>query len=148
VRRPEEIPKRLICEVLLPGVEHDKFPVGRILHFGNKWANVHRWILHFLQVQKNVDATFVKFSIPKDTVQLTLDEDRKLSYLVGTAYVKFKGPGGKYTELPPESQNHTIPNATRPSESTPVKEGTETEGRSKLDKPGEQRRRSYSIWRI
>jgi hypothetical protein len=75
-----------------------------------------------------VNSTFVEFSISEDTVQLILDENRQLSYMVGTASVKFRGPGGKYTELPPESQEPTILNAAGPSVSPAVTDVTETQG--------------------
>ena len=99
VKRQDELFRRIRCGILLPGIWNDAKRVGTALQFQNPWAGVRRWLLHNMD-QQQAD-TFVMVSIPEDTVQTLMNKNRRLSFLLGAVYVKFQGPGGRFTEIPP-----------------------------------------------
>lgn len=103
VKRQRDLVKMVRCGVLLPGNQPDTWIVGRALRFQNKWARVESWLLH--KVDRQDGNTFLIFSAPEDVVQTLMDRERRLCYLLGSVYVKFQGPKGKFTEHPPTEQD-------------------------------------------
>lgn len=110
VKRQCDLVRLVRCGVLLPGKQPDIWIVGRALRFQNKWARVDSWILH--KVDRQDGNTFLIFSAPEDVVQTLIDRERRLCYLLGSVYVKFQGPKGKFTEHLPTEQDDRMGDAS------------------------------------
>lgn len=109
VKRQCDLVRLVRCGVLLPGKYPDIWMVRRALQQQNKWARVDTWIFH--KVDRQGVITFLTFSAPKDVVQTLIERKRRLCFLLGSVYVKFQGPKGKFTEHPPTEQNNRMGNA-------------------------------------
>ncbi|XP_050674828.1 uncharacterized protein LOC126972228 [Leptidea sinapis] len=99
-----EIPNRVRCGILLPGEWKDTKAIGGMLRFQNSWAKVDSWLLHALYHHN--DHSFIVVSIPEDQIPKILEHERRLSFMLGSVYLKFQGPGGKYTETPPSKDTN------------------------------------------
>ncbi|CAH2092641.1 unnamed protein product [Euphydryas editha] len=99
VRQMWEIPRRVRCGISIPGVQSDTKALGGILRFQNPWAEVDRWLLHALYYHDN--DTFIVVSVPEELVPALMGHERRLAYMLGSVYLKFLGPTGKFTETAP-----------------------------------------------
>ncbi|XP_047990715.1 uncharacterized protein LOC125229817 [Leguminivora glycinivorella] len=99
IKRQSDIPKRVRCGILFPGVYDDFGEVGRFLRYQNPWAEVDRWLLNRREVQGT--ETFAVVSVPETVVQPLVEHGRRLGFMLGSVYVKFQGPRGKFGEQPP-----------------------------------------------
>ncbi|CAG4941123.1 unnamed protein product [Colias eurytheme] len=115
VRRLADVPRRVRCGILLPGVWKDMKVVGLQLQYHNDWAQVHRWLLLRAEVQEA--ETFVVVSIPEDLVSTVMEHNRCLGFFFGSVYIKFQGPKGKFTERPPVWNKPTVENVTTSAKS-------------------------------
>lgn len=109
VKRQCDLVRMVRCGVLLPVAEQDIWQMGRVLRYQNKWAKVESWLLH--KADRQGGGTFLIFSAPEDVVQSLMDRERRLHYMLGSVYVKFQGPKGKFTEHLPlerEAEEETI----------------------------------------
>ncbi|XP_073967071.1 uncharacterized protein [Choristoneura fumiferana] len=104
VKRQCDLVRMVRCGVLLPGDQPDIWKVGRALRYQNKWARVDSWLLH--KVDRQEGDTFLIFSAPEDVVQTLIERERRLCYMLGSVYVKFQGPKGKFTEHLPTDTGH------------------------------------------
>lgn len=109
VKRQCDLVRLVRCGVLLPGKHKDIRKVGLALRLQNKWARVDSWILR--KVDRQNGKTFLIFSAPEDVVQTLIERKRRLCFLLGSVYVKFEGPKGKFTEHPPTEQDDRMGNA-------------------------------------
>lgn len=133
--RPEEIPRRVHIGIVLPGLESDLTRVGRRLFISNPWADVQRWLAHGVHQQEKHSATFVTFSIPEDLVMEIMARERRLVYLLGSVYVKFKNPKGRYVSTPPGDEESPEPREVQTS--TPKKGLQQSEGASTSTQPAQ-----------
>lgn len=132
--KPDEIPRRVHIGIVLPGLETDLAMVGKRLFVTNPWADIQRWLAHGMHQQEQHSATFVTFSIPEDLVMEIMARERRLGYLLGSVYVKFKDPKGKYVSTPPGDEEP--PEEKEMPTSTPKKKGEEQgEGASTSTQP-------------
>jgi hypothetical protein len=99
VKRPDELPKRVRVGILLPGIHESPNVVARMLRYQNRWADIDRWLVSKFEVQAT--ETFATLSIPETVVGPLMDHGRRLSFMLGSVYVKFEGPRGKFGENPP-----------------------------------------------
>ncbi|CAH2108834.1 unnamed protein product [Euphydryas editha] len=99
VKQMWEVTRRVRCGILLPGVTKDTRAIGGMLRFQNPWAEVDRWLLHSLHPQTS--ETFIVVSVPEDLVPVLTEHERRLGYMLGSVYLKFQGPTGKFTESSP-----------------------------------------------
>lgn len=99
VKRPSELPRRVRIGILLPGIHENPQEVAHTLRYQNKWADIDRWLLH--KFDKQATETFATLSIPETVVGPLMDRGRRLSFMLGSVYVKFEGSRGKYVENPP-----------------------------------------------
>jgi hypothetical protein len=99
VKRESELPKRVRCGILLPGLHDTTTEIGHMLRYQNKWAEIDRWLLYGLK--KQATDTFAKVSIPETVVGPLMNRGRRLSFMLGSVYVKFEGTRGKFVEHPP-----------------------------------------------
>ncbi|CAH2087827.1 unnamed protein product [Euphydryas editha] len=99
VKQMWEITRRVRCGILLPGVIKDTRAIGGVLRFQNPWAEVDRWLLHSLHPQ--TCETFIVVSVPEDLVPVLMEHERRLGFMLGSVYLKFQGPSGKFTESSP-----------------------------------------------
>ncbi|XP_050669207.1 uncharacterized protein LOC126968311 [Leptidea sinapis] len=94
-----EVPRGVRCGVLLPGVWNDIKAIGGTLHFQNSWAEVDRWLIHSLHHHN--ENTFIVLSVPEEKVPVLIEHERRLAFMLGSVYLKFQGPGGKFIKTPP-----------------------------------------------
>lgn len=120
IRRQAEIQRRVRCGILIPD-EQGRFAepsnIGRALCYQNAWVDVKGWVL--LGAHKQADAWFVVVGVPEDQIPTLMKAERRLSFGVGTVYVKFQGPNGRFVDVP---QGHpaTVTSAvTREEETSP-----------------------------
>ncbi|CAH2083775.1 unnamed protein product [Euphydryas editha] len=99
VRQMWGTPRRVRCGISIPGVQSDIKAIGRMLRFQNPWAEVDRWLLHALYHHDN--DTFIVVSVPEELVPALMGHERRLAYMLGSVYLKFLGPNGKFTETAP-----------------------------------------------
>ncbi|XP_063389050.1 uncharacterized protein LOC134674828 [Cydia fagiglandana] len=109
VKRQSEVPKRVRCGILFPGVWEDFGEVGRALRYQNPWAEIDRWLLNRREVQGT--ETFAVVSVPETVVQPLVSRGRRLGFMLGSVYVKFEGSRGKFREQPPPSSTVAIDGA-------------------------------------
>ncbi|RVE44760.1 hypothetical protein evm_010559 [Chilo suppressalis] len=104
VLRDDEIPKRVRCGFVLPKLwKHDQALLGKCLQIGNPDLTPERWLLNGIQQQPTIGATFVVVSIPEDIVPAILARGRRLSFMFGSVYLKFRDAKGKYVDTLPTS---------------------------------------------
>lgn len=116
VKQMWEIPRRVRCGILLPGVLTDTKAIGGMLRFQNPWAEVDRWLLHALY--HHDDGTFVVVSVPEELVPVLMGHERRLAYMLGAVYLKFQGPTGKFTETAPLKASGQEEGSSRDTEAT------------------------------
>lgn len=121
VLRPEELPERIRCGIVLPGTDLVRDNIGKVLHVCNGWAQVPRWLMFGLHVQRHVDSTYAEFSVPEDVAREIIRRRRELTYMLGSVYVKFWGAAEeKYVARPPAHLVSAPRNlADEPTTSTP-----------------------------
>lgn len=99
VKRPSELPKRVRVGILLPGIHKSPNVVARTLRYQNRWADIDRWLV--IKFEEQATETFATLSVPETVVGPLMDHGRRLSFMLGSVYVKFEGPRGKFGENPP-----------------------------------------------
>lgn len=96
---------RVNIGVLLPGLETDVARVSKRLLISNPWADIKSWLVHGLERQERQSATFATFSIPEDVVPEIMARGRRLDYLLGSVYIKFRDSKGRYVTTPPSNED-------------------------------------------
>lgn len=96
IKRQNELPRMVLGGILLPGV-WEAGKAGRVLGFQNLWAQVHRWRL--LKVQQQETGTFIVVGLPEDLVGVLMEHGRELALVVGSVYLKFQGPRGRFSAV-------------------------------------------------
>lgn len=127
VKKRSEMPRRIQCAVFVP--DEDDFwtaasDIGKVLHYQNEWAGVNRWLVS--TAEKQARGWFITLSIPEDRLPAIVAKGRCLCCGAGTAFLKFKGPGGKFIDTPPAPSRESTaptteaapvaPSTTRPAE--------------------------------
>ncbi|XP_026313906.1 uncharacterized protein LOC113225719 [Hyposmocoma kahamanoa] len=100
-----EAPRRVVCGLLIPGHWEDARRIGRILKWQNPWAEAHRWVVH--RLQQHSGNSFVVVSLPEELVPAVLGHGRRLTFQLGTVYLRFRSKRGLYTDVPPEKTGTT-----------------------------------------
>lgn len=116
VARPEDVSRKVSCGILIPGTRPMPIISG-MLRGQNPWAQLDRWSVERVSV---TDDTFVMFGLPEDLVPIMLQHERRMSFLLGSVYVRFRC-GKKYQSTPPPLEGPTRVEDSPP----PVKEEEE-----------------------
>lgn len=95
----EDMTLRISSCVFIPGI-YNISDVGRILRYQNPWADVDRWRLHNIREQ-TANGMFIMMGIPKDVVEILLQRERRLCFMLGAVYVRFKHSKGVFSNYPP-----------------------------------------------
>ncbi|RVE50709.1 hypothetical protein evm_004619 [Chilo suppressalis] len=99
VQRQIDRPKKVVCGLLGPGTR-EPHTIAKLLRYQNKQADVDRWLPH--KAIAGDDNMFLVFSTTRDVAEKLLERGRRLCYLMGSVYVRFRNQGGQYLEsLPP-----------------------------------------------
>lgn len=101
VRRQAEIQRRVRCGILIPdeqGIFAEPSNIGRALCYQNPWVDIKGWVL--LGANKQADAWYVVVGVPEDQIPTLMKAERRLSFGVGTVYVRFQGPNGIFVDVP------------------------------------------------
>lgn len=107
-----DIPRRVQCGLVLPEVwKHDHSLLGKCLQLANPDLKPERWLLNGIFPQPNKGATFIVVSIPEETVPAILARRRRLSFMTGSIYLKFRNGKGKYVDTPPTDEPSADPGA-------------------------------------
>lgn len=101
VRRQSELGRRIRCGIMIPGAWTDTYKIARALNAMNPWAGVRQWLLY--NVFRQESGMFIVVGVPEAMVQPLLDHGRRLKFLLGSVYLRFQGPKGKYLDLPPQA---------------------------------------------
>lgn len=81
---------KIPCSVIIPGI-HNNGDIIRVLRYQNPWAKVNSW--RFTIKHRNEDKfMLMMMQIPKDVVEVLLKRERRLCFLLGAVYVKFRNP--------------------------------------------------------
>lgn len=102
VRKQSNLPRKVRCGILIPG-QAETNRIGEARRYFNPWAEVDRWLLHI--AQKQTTGTFIVVSIPEDLIPGILERGRHLCYMLGAVYVIFEEYKGRFTDIPPQSEN-------------------------------------------
>lgn len=127
VKRPCDVQRRVRCGIVIPGAFETK-DIGTMLRFQNPWAQVRRWLLH--RAVKQPRDTFLVVSIPEDVVKALVERERRLGFMLGSVYVKFQGPRGKFTNIPPDPRTDRDSDDEEGEPSPQRTDGSETEALS------------------
>ncbi|CAK1595067.1 unnamed protein product, partial [Parnassius mnemosyne] len=103
VVQQDEIPETVRCGILIPndqGVWKESHDIVRALVYQNSWVNMERWILTRAEEQPN--AWFLMFLVPKNHVPILMEAKRRFTCGCGAVYIKFRGRGGKFFDVPPD----------------------------------------------
>lgn len=120
IRRQADIQRRVRCGILIPdeqGTFAEPSNIGRALCYQNSWIGIKGWVL--LGANKQADAWFVVVGVPEDQIPTLMKAERRLSFGVGTVYVKFQGPNGRFVDVPQGYPATEASVVTREEETTP-----------------------------
>ncbi|XP_047987183.1 uncharacterized protein LOC125227034 [Leguminivora glycinivorella] len=112
--RQSELARRVRCGLLIPNIDNSSWEnvqeaaIG--LKYQNGWAKVTSWSI--IEILRQDQGWFVAFTIPEELVPAFMERGRALSCGMGTIYLKFRGPGGKYVDQPPAPQGTTLGTAS------------------------------------
>lgn len=99
----KELVPRVKAAVFLPCIEETSLNIIELrLRAANRWLNVGSWAIHKCEYQETPNqGHFLMMGIPQTEVDLILKHDRRISYGVGAAYIRFFGPSG-LQDTPPK----------------------------------------------
>lgn len=90
VRRQAEIPKKVKAGMFVPRYKGEDI---RTLHerfrMQNPWYDVAAWSLYHVERQEDKEGVFLVLGIPLSDVEELKKRDRRVSYKVGSVYVRF-----------------------------------------------------------
>lgn len=98
VFHPNERSRNWSVGILLPTLETDFMLVMKRLQLANPWANTQEWLPSVLRPQGS--GTLLRCSVYEENVAAIVARNRKMSYRLGTVYVKFRDARGQYGTTP------------------------------------------------
>nr|XP_037871929.1 uncharacterized protein LOC101736623 isoform X3 [Bombyx mori] len=106
VKKLSDLPTFIRCRILIPGTWEDKDMVFRVLMNQNHWAQINRWRTYRYLPQKGVALCVV--GVPDDVIPRLLEAGRRLSFMLGSVYVKLNTGIRKFIRTLPKSNNSVV----------------------------------------